>query len=428
MNKLFKKRLTKTLLFTLIALVITNSSIFLLISDTKAETSQNLLGREYRLNSLFDMEVEEIKGDNDIQLSSVKPLKDFSGNKYTLIECEPTGYIIYHDASGIFVEYGAEATSPYIGMSGDLYYAGLKGYYSKENTSNGIEYVHTVISEILTEDEANGSIERCNEVDNRLFEAKNDNVLNYIENGKEIITETSSDGINTEITYRNDNISFSKSDLSLSPQANMSTNSYNGSWFQEGYVDSDGYYNIKNADFFYSYLSKTKMGYVDGGYCGYNAGTLLLGYHQYRYGGNFIGSSNYYWSTYPTEINIEQDATNYLISVGASEFGLGAVTTPWDIYNVMKYVLDHKGLYGDNDWYVDPVANNYTIEYYLDRDCPVLWFGYIVGTGKHVVTLYGYKRVAGVLNGYLCHFGWPIPGYEKISFTGVLGGMYSFRY
>lgn len=39
-----------------------------------------------------------------VTVSEVSIMHDFAGNEYTLIECMPTGYLIYHGESGIFVE------------------------------------------------------------------------------------------------------------------------------------------------------------------------------------------------------------------------------------------------------------------------------------------------------------------------------------
>lgn len=61
-------------------------------------------------------------------VSSVKQLVDFDGNRYTLFELTPIGYMIYHIDSGKFVEYAEESYSPYLGFSSNLYYGGAMQY------------------------------------------------------------------------------------------------------------------------------------------------------------------------------------------------------------------------------------------------------------------------------------------------------------
>ena len=56
--------------------------------------------------------------DAKIRISAIRRLQDFAGNEYTLIECEPTGYYILHNASGRYVEYAAESVSPYREVKG----------------------------------------------------------------------------------------------------------------------------------------------------------------------------------------------------------------------------------------------------------------------------------------------------------------------
>ena len=81
--------------------------------------------KESRIETVFNMRIEELEtqandllglsGNEaiDIHIERISPIYDFAGNEYTLVECAPTGYMIYHDESGNFVESSAVATSPY---------------------------------------------------------------------------------------------------------------------------------------------------------------------------------------------------------------------------------------------------------------------------------------------------------------------------
>jgi len=70
----------------------------------------------------------------DLSISRIVELRDFAGDIFTLIEMYPTGYMIYHNESGIFTERSATALSPFLGFYGDLYFGGfLQYFYGKNN-------------------------------------------------------------------------------------------------------------------------------------------------------------------------------------------------------------------------------------------------------------------------------------------------------
>src|SRR5690625_2103942 len=76
-----------------------------------------------RLYSLAKNHIErDMLGGKQTQIERVKELKDFNDNIYTLFELKPTGYIIYHNESGKFIEYSLESPSPYLGHHEELYY------------------------------------------------------------------------------------------------------------------------------------------------------------------------------------------------------------------------------------------------------------------------------------------------------------------
>ena len=84
---------------------------------------------EMQANELLDLSGEEAI---DVEIERFLTIHDFAGNEYTLVECAPSGYIIYHNESGTFVEGSVVAQSPYLGISGEKYYGGPNEYYSKK--------------------------------------------------------------------------------------------------------------------------------------------------------------------------------------------------------------------------------------------------------------------------------------------------------
>ena len=78
--------------------------------------------------------------DTNSSIAKTKQLVDFAGNRYVLFELIPKGYIIYHIASGKFVEYSEDSYSPYLNYSSNLYYGGGMQYYHLQ----GDKLLHTV--------------------------------------------------------------------------------------------------------------------------------------------------------------------------------------------------------------------------------------------------------------------------------------------
>ena len=107
------------------------------------------------LMDVFEGKVTGIqKEDQPLALDRVIGVQDFSGEEYYVVECAPAGYLIYHPASGIFVETSPSAPSPYRGLSGEhLYYGGPTEYYIEIDGT----YYHTVIDEVI---ETSAKVER----------------------------------------------------------------------------------------------------------------------------------------------------------------------------------------------------------------------------------------------------------------------------
>jgi len=66
-------------------------------------------------------------------ISEIKPLYDFAGNLYYAVECEPTGYLIYHVNSGTYAEYSLYCDSPYLAYKDNIYYGVTETQFYPDN-------------------------------------------------------------------------------------------------------------------------------------------------------------------------------------------------------------------------------------------------------------------------------------------------------
>ena len=141
----------------------------------------NIVLAEEREKAVFESKVAVTSG-NSVSISRVKEIEDFSGNKYSVIECAPTGYYIYHNESGNFVEYSAESNSPYLNVSGKIYYGGPTFYY----VENEGKYCHTITDEEFLISDKSGLAEMSTTLDTTLNAHKDVAVLDVVEGKAEI--------------------------------------------------------------------------------------------------------------------------------------------------------------------------------------------------------------------------------------------------
>ena len=105
MKKLLCFSIIIAIVFTLTIPVFANTET-LTTATYKTEPFQ-----EDRLQNVFEEKVSTF-GDN-IEIDRMIQVTDFAGNLYTVIECMPIGYAIFHNQSGLFVEYSPSSPSPY---------------------------------------------------------------------------------------------------------------------------------------------------------------------------------------------------------------------------------------------------------------------------------------------------------------------------
>lgn len=356
-----------------------------------------------RLNNVFEDQLAEMVRktnelnagcglpDLNLQIESTAVINDFAGNTYTLVECAPTGYMIYHNESGIFVEYSPVSHSPYFGAEGAFYYAGPNEYYIQNEDESTYRYAFD--TETLTAAQLIDLTENSELVNQTLVENRNEYVLDYI-NG-------SSTTRPAELYAAEDN------------QASTMT------------VTSGDWTLVDNYGFF---MRLSNCGYISGGKCGYIAAGILLAYDEIYNSLDTIPNSYYSYSN--GAYSLSTSLATALYNKGVS-LGYGASTTSVAIHYTVKSWLEGRGINADHTSLYIPFGSNSTIKSKLNNDRPVIWFGavtensYNSTTGNHAVVVYGYTSDWTGIS-FVAHFGWN--NATTVYFSGVLGSLYTYEY
>lgn len=380
-----KKNINKSIIYFVTICLCLSFSLLLFIQyadiGAQAAESKELLKTKSSLDSLFVSQMnKEYNASSSIKCT--KKLKDFAGNEYTLIECSPTGYLIYCDDASTLSEYSASSPSPYLGYNKNLYYGGAGQFYAQK--VNG--FVHTITGEVISSQTRTA------------FSSKSESLYNkFIANKDTSLSSIGTSGANV---------------IKSSSQT----------------IGGKTYTCVNNSSFFVNLDNATKMGYVHGGYCGYVAGNILLGWYDTFISDNYV--NNACMTARSLGVNrayISAAITNELIG-----YGSGSSLSIYGIKNVMNsYFYAHN--VGSSQIYVSPFFSGTTIKNSIDDNRPVILVGSIYNpqTGKkqnHIIVAYGYIRdgYGWDIWGFLSHYGWP--GYSAVSVNvnhnDVFSGMY----
>lgn len=391
------KKISKTSVMSLLMAMI----IFALSSQTvmALSTINAIKAKEIRLNTVLENKVAELEENNydlhpeegevNISILSTKKISDMVGNTYTLTECEPTGYMIFHDESGTFVESSIKSISPYIGLDDSLYYFGPGEYYQKVDN----ELKHTVLDKNISLEYSDELKENSNEINDILLLNKDDNIVNYI------------NGTENEIPL-NSNIKYIVS----------STKTYKGMTCVKGYK-------------FFTLLQS--CGYNNDGTCGYIAAAMLLSYYKRYYGGDIVDSKYLTCKAQNDDFaySIDNGLHELLVDYG-QKLGFGNSTDSGKIKDVINAYLKDQGIKKDYVEGIIPFNNNFTITGSIDNGHPVIWFGNVFNNSydnqtniNHAIVVYGYSW-SGLAPEYIAHFGWN--GANEVYFSGILGSLFAF--
>lgn len=362
------------------------------IIDNNSNTSAELL-QKVTLLTAATIEAEGV----NLTILRARGLVDFAGNKYTLVECSPTGYFIFHNRSGQYIEYSFEATSPYSNVSGKLVYGGPTFYYE----FNRKGFINTIDNSVLTISgnisEFNEVTQYCNEMDAAMMDCANEKVAAFI-------------GEDTLSSYAQ------QDDLSSSDAASiLSDRMASGQIITTQSTKRTDYW-VKFAQFFDIYRVRN-FGYTEEngkGLCGYIAANLILQYWDFR---NKISLDDKY-----TNSNGRKNAvlTKELREIGKS-LGYGNGTWAYEIKNVMNKFCANYSIPQKATWTVGCLGIPNEIK---TNKRPCILFGLLPNADKHAVVVYGYNTYEHKnYYTFVCHYGWDNEGknYSKIH---IYGGLY----
>lgn len=315
----------------------------------------------------------------NLSIAEIRSLKDFSGNEYVLIECNPTGYLIYHRDSATYSEYSESAPSPFVDVASDedIRYVGPTEYYVR---MNGV-YQNTLWGDIVEAINIDDKVKACVELHEKLLSQKNVALLSISKEKNYINHDQMRDQI-----------------IIAAPQSFGLT--------------------LVPYSTFLSTTNKYTFGYIElgNGVCGYISSNLLLRYWAYR---GSISIPSIYTSFSGVSNGL---LTKELVRVGLNELNLGYATYAWDQKEVINRFLTNNALNGSATW----LLGDLSIVSQIDSGKPVIIFGNI-GTNvhpqtNHAVVGYGYQFVYigdVVHTEYVTHFGYP--GYSNIVINGIIG-------
>lgn len=402
-----KKLLQTSIIILCLFAIVTSLLVVLLpmVSNNVAQAA-NLSTKEERLMYFLDRNIEGMNSEYDSASvrSNTKTLYDFAGNTYTLIECEPTGYMIMCDDSATMVEYAGSSPSPYLGLTDNLFYGGPSYFYVYENGT----YRHTVTDEIFeynpgiqtfsnSEESTDYVAQACDEMHNDLVSDANQAALNFIETG---------------IMPRKEIIGL-----------------YGETWTC-----------VNNMAFFAGKTTSTKIGYKPGGYCGYIAAAMLIGYYD-----TFIRDCMDDGWLYMSGTGINRHFTGYGLVDRLFGFGNGNnSSTSTTIRQAMNAYFKYYGYNLGSYDMITPFFSGTTLKNLIDKNTPSILFGDLgnatrpinnnadaeIGQkgGNHAVVIYGYKKggTGGALYSFLAHYGWSNYSMSTINYKSysVFGSMY----
>lgn len=385
------------------SVIIATITCFLMISPlANALNSSSLPDKDSREAYLFEQMILMLEnslntdadnnGCSNLSISDIKTVCDFAENSYTLVECAPIGYFLYHNESARFAEYASDAISPYLNMDNDLYYIGPGNYYILKN---GV-FQHAMLDTKLDNIEVDSLIKTSQELNDYFLNNKNTTILDYLSGKIYSLPPVTSDMNNANYEENSSKISLYSSNV-------------------------NGYKMVENYKFF---KNLKKCGVNSEGTCGYMAAAILLAYQKSTYEGN------YFLSSYLTTSSLSDQLHQSLYTTGKN-LGYSNSTTSREIRFTVNEYLQKRGISVD---YIDeyiPFANNSYITQLIDNDRPVIWFGLVSENTfdnrkdmNHAVVVYGYQVNWLIMHSYVAHFGWE--NATAVNFSGILGSMYSF--
>lgn len=406
-KNIFKIKPIKKILFLFLSLFV---CLFVLASINILHIAE--IASATKISPVQNTFVEQMNKEYNanVDLAREKQLYDLDNNTYTLLECEPTGYIIICDDSNSMVEYSAFSVSPYINYDNNLYYFGPT-YFSVLDGDNFLDLM-------------NGEI---------LFSLKDDpEIVANVRNESKSMHDT----MVTQAQIENSNVS----------PLTQGHDAYNTHWTC---VNNYRYFTTKTTQTSFSYYQEG-----DKGCCGYVAASILLGYYDQfvkrcvpdkfmemdSYGYKRYKPSTQYGFFNGTERTGEftQHLMNFKTASGTSTTSTTLRECLTKYFNYYGY--NNMGIYD----MITPFFSNLTLKNLIDKNTPSILFGNLEDPtsppsheqgsdhGNHAVVVYGYRKGAnnGSIYSFLVHYGWSGRADSTINYIGksTFGSMLRLRY
>ncbi len=374
MKTILKKTITGFIILSMVITAIPVGSVGLNGSIGEEE----IYGYERRLQSVLSAKLDEIKQKynvSSLRISAIKEARDFAGNEFLVVEFNPTGYMIFNEEYGVFVESSASSPSPYLTSTGNLYYCGPMFYYAEDENGNAVHTLET--DEIIPASDISLCAESCNEKYSKIGEEANTMVLDYLE-GK----------------YRQRAFVDVATELRGSSASTMATQS------NEVYLSL--YFSGMNQCGFYCPPGSS-------GICGYISLALVISYKEYC-----NSASNYMDDSFWTDSTCRnlKDGTDSFAWYLRSNHGTQNATRSTEIKEASQSYFANRGVGVSHDSRWSPFFTKGTINDSIDANNPVIAFGDIEEVGgetvaNHAVVIYGYKIESGLFGEttYTAHFG-----------------------
>lgn len=331
--------------------------VFIVPSHAQEYQARNVHGGTVEgMQSQFVADAAKLSTLEGVTYSVAKQVTDFAGNGYTVIEYSPVGYFIFHNASGKYVEYAENALSPYYGYYENIYYGGPTEYYVKI----GEAYYHTML-------------------DNVQFSSVYESEM-----------AVSSEQLNRNLSTIP--VGTSENMLSTTDQSDMNSYITNGKNF---------------------FVGNTSFGYVDGGYCGYIAASMVLQYYDYI-GRIELGNVAPSGVTYRL-IHLELGYDHVI--------GSGGETYPWTVARVLNNYCSTYNISGTANWAAGIVG----VVNEITSNRPAIIMGYLNNAKWHAVVAYGIQfDIDASEYNYIVHYGWTTAGYDHVVLNGACTGNVKF--
>ncbi|MDR3185752.1 MAG: hypothetical protein LBU04_02930 [Christensenellaceae bacterium] len=355
-----RKKLTSLLLVSF-ALIMGIPGLF--VNNINAHATELSQGGKLGKFALYNELITQYEGFSDKTVINVKVLNDFDANSFLLLECYPTGYIIYDNTLTTALELNAEGDSPYINQFANLIYGGPTQYYimSHHLKNDNVIFSHTVLDETIIAD---------HEKQTALREESSDMSASVKES---VLLKQASKVAIGEYHEANASSGWQTTLLSSwSTIANLNTTGYN--------VNGNCGYVAASLITYYYYKRKGWSGFVPGGVY---SNALVQGIQGSR--------SDSTWGP-----DLASAMSDWSYSHGANDTIL---------------LMPYNKLPG-NCMLLPTFADIWSL---INQDRPVALLGDMPSAGNHVITIHGAQRYRTVTLGFIytysdyyywAHYGW----------------------